>query len=259
VEKIEFSATDNPRFWAQANPFNPNAFVLCGIETHVCINQTATKLAEKGLQAHVVADATGSRRALDHNVALRKMELAGARITTTEMCLFELTEKAGTESFKFIQRIVKGKPTFAAPAFSGQAPAQSAENIDRQTRQKPADGEETRKVEPSPSAEEEGNVGKKTPETIKAENKLQSVVDRIIEGGDVGEKGPSATTPETAKAANILQSIVDKIVEGMPEIPVKDLTTDIDDIDKLIGTIDSIDNNKETGTSDSPTTSEGEK
>jgi methyl-accepting chemotaxis protein len=105
----------------------------------------------------------------------------------------------------------------------------------------------------------DGNVGKKTPETIKAENKLQSVVDRIIEGGDVGEKGPSATTPETAKAANILQSIVDKIVEGMPEIPVKDLTTDIDDIDKLIGTIDSIDNNKETGTSDSPTTSEGEK
>jgi len=59
----------------------------------------------------VVADATGSRRPLDYNVALRKMELAGAHIATTEMCLFELAEKAGTETFKYIQRMVKNKPS----------------------------------------------------------------------------------------------------------------------------------------------------
>ena len=113
VEKTEFSATDNPHFWAQVNVLKPSTFVVCGIETHVCISQTVIKLLEKGMQVHVVADATGSRRPLDYNVALRKMEIAGAHIATTEMCLFELAEKAGTETFKYIQRMVKNKPSSA--------------------------------------------------------------------------------------------------------------------------------------------------
>jgi hypothetical protein len=83
--------------------------VVCGIETHVCVNQTVLSLIERGMQVHVIADAVNSRHAFDHTIGLRKMELAGAHITTTEMCLFELVEKAGTESFKNIQRMVRGK------------------------------------------------------------------------------------------------------------------------------------------------------
>jgi nicotinamidase-related amidase len=109
TEKLELSVTENPHFWAQVKPLNIKTFVVCGIETHVCVNQTVLSLIEKGMQVHVVADAVHSRHVFDHNVALRKMELAGAHITTTEMCLFELAEKAGTESFKNIQRMVRGK------------------------------------------------------------------------------------------------------------------------------------------------------
>lgn len=109
TEKLELSVTENPHFWAQVNPLDIKTFVVCGIETHVCVNQTALSLIDKGMQVHVVADAVHSRHALDHTIALRKMELAGAHITTTEMCLFELAEKAGTVSFKNIQRMVRGK------------------------------------------------------------------------------------------------------------------------------------------------------
>jgi|GEM_PF-31609 Amidases related to nicotinamidase len=109
IEKLELSVTENPHFWAQVNPLDIKTFVVCGIETHVCVNQTVLSLIERGMQVHVIADAVHSRHAFDHNIALRKMELAGAHITTTEMCLFELVEKAGTESFKNIQRMVRGK------------------------------------------------------------------------------------------------------------------------------------------------------
>jgi nicotinamidase-related amidase len=109
TEKMELSVTENPHFWAQVNPLNIKTFAVCGIETHVCVNQTALSLIDKGMQVHVVADAVNSRRALDHTVALRKMELAGVHITTTEMCLFELVEKAGTDHFKNVQRMVRGK------------------------------------------------------------------------------------------------------------------------------------------------------
>lgn len=109
TEKMELAATDNPHFLAQLNPLNAKTFVVCGVETHVCVSQTVLSLLDRGMTVHVVADAVNARHALSHSVGLRKMELAGAHITTTEMCLFELAEKAGVEGFKNIQRMVKGK------------------------------------------------------------------------------------------------------------------------------------------------------
>jgi nicotinamidase-related amidase len=107
VPKNEFAATDNPEFWSHINIHKPNAFVICGVETHVCVSQTVIRLIEKEIQVHVVADAVGSRHLLDHEMGLKKMERAGAILSTTEMCLFELAEKAGTETFKSIQQLVK--------------------------------------------------------------------------------------------------------------------------------------------------------
>jgi nicotinamidase-related amidase len=109
VEKIEFSATGCAQFWPTINPLLPSTFVVCGVETHVCVSQTVIGLLEKHMQVHVVADGVGSRHSLDHEIGLKKLERAGALLSTTEMCLFELAEKAGTETFKSIQQLVKNK------------------------------------------------------------------------------------------------------------------------------------------------------
>jgi nicotinamidase-related amidase len=108
IEKIEFSALDNEQWDKQVNPLNLDTFVVCGVETHVCVNQTVHALLARGATVHVVADAVGSRHPRDNNISLRKMELSGAIITTAETCMFELAERAGTDSFKNIQLMVKG-------------------------------------------------------------------------------------------------------------------------------------------------------
>lgn len=81
--------------------------VLCGIETHVCIVQTALDLLHAGYQVHVPADAVSSRRELDWRTALERMRRAGVVVTTTESALFELLEVAGTPEFKQISALVK--------------------------------------------------------------------------------------------------------------------------------------------------------
>jgi nicotinamidase-related amidase len=81
--------------------------LLCGIEAHVCVSQTAHDLIGKGVDVHVARDAVSSRRRQDRDVGLRKMERAGAVITSVETALFELLGAAGTPEFKEIQGLVK--------------------------------------------------------------------------------------------------------------------------------------------------------
>jgi isochorismate hydrolase len=81
--------------------------LVCGIETHVCVAQTVFDLLAAGYQAFVAVDAIGSRHALDHEVALRRMESSGATLTTVEAALFEWCERAGTDEFRQISALVK--------------------------------------------------------------------------------------------------------------------------------------------------------
>jgi len=81
--------------------------LLCGIETHVCVQQTALDLLAAGYQVFVAADAVGARGAVDHEIALRRMESSGAVITTTEAALFEWCERAGTPEFRQISALTK--------------------------------------------------------------------------------------------------------------------------------------------------------
>jgi nicotinamidase-related amidase len=111
VEKMELAATDNRQFMEKINKLGCETFVVCGIETHICVNQTVLGLLAQGKTVHVVADAVGSRHAIDHSAGLRKMENAGALITSAETVMFELAERAGTESFRNIQTMVKGSKT----------------------------------------------------------------------------------------------------------------------------------------------------
>ena len=84
--------------------------LLAGIEAHVCVQQTAFDLLASGRRVYVAVDAVGSRFEIDYQTALRRMESAGATLTTTEAALFEWCQRSGTPQFKEISRLVRETP-----------------------------------------------------------------------------------------------------------------------------------------------------
>jgi nicotinamidase-related amidase len=81
--------------------------LLAGIETHICVAQTALDLVSQGGNVFVVADATSSRRPLDAQIALHRLDRAGVAITTAEAVVFEWLRRAGTDEFKALQPKLK--------------------------------------------------------------------------------------------------------------------------------------------------------
>jgi nicotinamidase-related amidase len=102
VDKVVFAASEAEGFDLAGR----DQALLCGIETHVCVNQTALDLLDRGVQVHVAEDAVGSRFDDNKRVGLRKMERAGAVLTSVETALFELLGRAGTDEFKQVQKLV---------------------------------------------------------------------------------------------------------------------------------------------------------
>ena len=102
VEKVCFSAPEAEGFDL---PGRDQALV-CGIEAHVCVNQSVLDLLEEGIEVHVAEDAVGSRFEENKKVGLKKAEGAGAVITSVETALFELVGRAGTEEFKRVQKLI---------------------------------------------------------------------------------------------------------------------------------------------------------
>ena len=86
--------------------FRFHSLIVCGIETHVCVSQTAHDLLGKGVEVHNPADAVGSRHAIDYERGLERLERAGAVVGTVEAALFELLERAGTPEFKSVQKLI---------------------------------------------------------------------------------------------------------------------------------------------------------
>lgn len=107
IEKMSLACTGDETFCMRMDQLALRTVVVCGIESHVCVNQTVLGLLQQDRKVHVVADAIGSRKASDTSVALQKMMQAGAIPTTVEMALFELAQRAGTEEFKMVQRLVR--------------------------------------------------------------------------------------------------------------------------------------------------------
>jgi nicotinamidase-related amidase len=83
------------------------SIVMVGIETHICILQTALQCKEAGYHVHVVADGVGSRSALDHDIALDRMARAGTILLTWEMVAYEWMRRADTEAFKRVLPHIK--------------------------------------------------------------------------------------------------------------------------------------------------------
>jgi nicotinamidase-related amidase len=102
LEKVAFSAADADGFDLGGR----DQALVCGIETHVCVNQTALDLLDGGVDVQVAEDAVGSRTEENKQVGLQKMERAGAVLTSVETALFELLGRAGTDEFKRVQRLI---------------------------------------------------------------------------------------------------------------------------------------------------------
>lgn len=106
VNKAAFSCCGSGEFNGKLEGLGRKQVVLCGIESHVCIYQTAVQLLEKGFTVEVISDAVSSRTAENRQVGLEKMKAAGAGISSVEMVLFELVRTAEHGQFKEIARLI---------------------------------------------------------------------------------------------------------------------------------------------------------
>ncbi len=106
IDKLTFSSYEVPE--VQAFLEGRGKYVLlCGIEAHVCVLQTAIDLKEAGFTPILVTDCISSRKQSDKEIALIRAQQEGILLTTSEAILFELTRKAGTDVFKQISKLVK--------------------------------------------------------------------------------------------------------------------------------------------------------
>lgn len=107
LEKMSFSCGGAKGFFQSLKEAEIKNLVLCGIEAHVCVTQTALDLLANGFTVHVAADAISSRRESDYMFAVDRMRAAGVETTLSESVLFEMLNECGTDEFRAISKIVK--------------------------------------------------------------------------------------------------------------------------------------------------------
>ncbi len=106
IEKMEFSLACRKEFLKELENKKVTNLIVCGIETHICVQQTVLDCLQKGFEVILISDAMSSRNIVDHDIALRRMTLKGAILTTTESIIFELCKTADREEFKEIRNII---------------------------------------------------------------------------------------------------------------------------------------------------------
>ncbi len=106
-DKVEFSAAACPAFLPIAAQLKRDQWLVCGMETHVCVYQTARDLVGRGFATQVVADAVSSRTKANWRIGLDLVARAGALVTSTEACVFDLLERAGSDEFKTLSKAIK--------------------------------------------------------------------------------------------------------------------------------------------------------
>jgi len=107
LKKSTFSCMGEEKFRKRLKGLKRHTFILTGIESHICIEQTALDLLENGYRVHAVKDAISSRKREDLDCAINKMKPSGIIITSTETIMYELMERSDDEKFKEFLRTVK--------------------------------------------------------------------------------------------------------------------------------------------------------
>ena len=108
VDKLEFGCFGSGEYCSTVGGLaNRTTLLLCGIESHICVTQTALGALNQGLNVHVAADAVSSRTELNWKIGLNRMQAAGAVVSSTEMMIYELLGKSGTPAFKEMLKHLK--------------------------------------------------------------------------------------------------------------------------------------------------------
>ncbi len=107
MDKLSFSCCGAPDFVKRLEKLDVEAAVLCGIESHVCVFQTAMDILRRGLKVHVIADAVSSRTEENKQIGLARMAAGGAVISSVEMFLFELLRTAEHPKFKELAALIR--------------------------------------------------------------------------------------------------------------------------------------------------------
>lgn len=108
VDKLEFGCFGNGEFCSAIGVLaGRSTLLLCGMEAHICVMQTALGALNQGLTVHVAADAVSSRTELNWKLGLERMKEAGAVISSAEMMIYELLSKSGSAEFKEMLQYLK--------------------------------------------------------------------------------------------------------------------------------------------------------
>ena len=108
-EKMAFSLGNDELINRELNIKRVKDLIICGVETHICIQQTVIDFLKKGFNIYIVADAMGSRNIIDHNISIQRMISMGVNISSTESIIFELCKTASRDEFKEISNLIKNK------------------------------------------------------------------------------------------------------------------------------------------------------
>lgn len=108
--KTSFSSVGCREIAASLETSSPSKWLVAGIEAHVCIQQTVLDLLANGFRVYVAVDAVGSRFEIDRQMALERMNSAGATLTTTEAALFEWCQDSSAAEFKQLSAMIKEQP-----------------------------------------------------------------------------------------------------------------------------------------------------
>jgi nicotinamidase-related amidase len=110
IDKTLFSCFGSDMFCAALKrvPGQRNTLLLCGMESHICVTQTALAALREGYLVHVASDAVGSRTEWNWKIGLQRMRDAGAVISSTEMMIYELMRASSSEAFKELLPYLKG-------------------------------------------------------------------------------------------------------------------------------------------------------
>jgi len=106
MEKIIFGALDQPEVLAAVESLEVENLLVTGIETHICIAQTALQALREGYRVHVISDAVSSRTEENWKVGIERIRDAGCTVSSTEMAIYELLHRAGTPEFKQVLELI---------------------------------------------------------------------------------------------------------------------------------------------------------
>jgi nicotinamidase-related amidase len=107
IEKTSFSSFGEPKFVEILKQTKTKQVVICGLETHICVNQTVCDLIANGFEVHLLSDCITSRNDIDKRAGISKMTNAGAINSSVEMCLFEIMVTSKHSAFREIQNLIK--------------------------------------------------------------------------------------------------------------------------------------------------------